>query len=524
MRWYKWRGDETLEVGHEEVRQGKVDGFVAVTQADKDYTGMAGYTFSSNFSASVNENGTNVTHKNIPSADIAGSPVETVTVGGTEHACYAVLELYFASGEVTLTLEPGDEKWWKGTSFTTQKARADQLVTNTSSKGAIIPGAERIERPGYTFVGWSALDEGYKASGDESIAIAEALAAGYRHGDASMPAAFIPASGEGALSYFLTPLGATFYAVWRANTTTPYVVKHVRVTGDGTEKEVVVDTEYKQGTTDTEVTIPPFTGAAGSNRYDARFTGWTYAESFSVTDGHGTVYSFQGTTGATGRIVGTQPGLVITLYYEPDNTNQLVFRGVADATDWTTKASWTGADQRATYRSERHVPLPGSSTASRPGYTLVGWTDDAGAHDADDRAIEKSGRAALDYIAKLKQTGRLYNAETLGEDGFLVGVGGATLYAVWSPNAGTAWTVEHVKVTRTWKDDAWTYTTETVTGAHEDHVGVTDTAAHATTIHTSAEAGWEGFTAVATHNAWTWCVEGTYRTTDPAHPLRVLHR
>ncbi|MDY5234090.1 MAG: InlB B-repeat-containing protein [Faecalicoccus sp.] len=183
---------------------------------------------------------------------------------------------------------------------------ADQIVT--------LKGKADLEKTGYTFKGWSLLENGEVIDGN------------------TIDLSKIQSIQEGAQILNL-------YAQWTPAEGTAYKVEHYKVNAEGTSA-TLFDTENLTGTTEQSVSATPQT-----------INGYTYKADFDQ-NGMKTV--------ASGMIVG-DGSLVLKLYYTP-NDDQLKYD--ANGGEGTMEPTEGKVDQEVTVAE---------NTFTRKGYNVAGW-------------------------------------------------------------------------------------------------------------------------------------------------------
>ncbi|MEF2608311.1 MAG: InlB B-repeat-containing protein [Faecalicoccus sp.] len=183
---------------------------------------------------------------------------------------------------------------------------ADQIVT--------LKGKAELEKTGYTFKGWSLLENGEVINGN------------------TIDLSKIQSIQEGAQILNL-------YAQWTPAEGTAYKVEHYKVNAEGTST-TLFDTENLTGTTEQSVSATPQT-----------INGYTYKADFDQ-NGMKTV--------ASGTIVG-DGSLVLKLYYTP-NDDQLKYD--ANGGEGTMEPTEGKVDQEVTVAE---------NTFTRKGYNFAGW-------------------------------------------------------------------------------------------------------------------------------------------------------
>ncbi|MCI6379418.1 MAG: InlB B-repeat-containing protein [Erysipelotrichaceae bacterium] len=183
---------------------------------------------------------------------------------------------------------------------------ADQIVT--------LKGKADLEKTGYTFKGWSLLENGEVIDGN------------------TIDLSKIQSIQEGAQILNL-------YAQWTPAEGTAYKVEHYKVNAEGTSA-TLFDTENLTGTTEQSVSATPQT-----------INGYTYKADFDQ-NGMKTV--------ASGTIVG-DGSLVLKLYYTP-NDDQLKYD--ANGGEGTMEPTEGKVDQEVTVAE---------NTFTRKGYNFAGW-------------------------------------------------------------------------------------------------------------------------------------------------------
>lgn len=188
---------------------------------------------------------------------------------------------------------------------------ADQIVT--------LKEKADLEKTGYTFKGWSLLENGEVINGN------------------TIDLSKIQSIQEGAQRLNL-------YAQWTPAEGTAYKVEHYKVNAEGTSA-TLFDTENLTGTTEQSVSATPQT-----------INGYTYKADFDQ-NGMKTV--------ASGTIVG-DGSLVLKLYYTP-NDDQLMYD--ANGGEGTMEPTEGKVDQEVTVAE---------NTFTRKGYNFAGWKTAAG--------------------------------------------------------------------------------------------------------------------------------------------------
>ena len=502
VRWYKWTGAEQRVLFFEEVRHAKVDSQVSVTEADKanGVHGMPASYQNDPDHHTVDSDGTNYTPTYTTSVSptalgISDGKTQSSQTGYAQPLDYfAELRLFFAAQQVTIHLRKGDKASWDGTEYDTIELKADFPDFQ-------LPGSEARKAPlrsGYEFKGWYASNTcDVEGAQTDAINVCEGTLS------RKVYEAIKDATDFYTTSFDLGDQDVTLYAVWYALDTTPYLVRHVRVDGDGKEVADVL-VENLTGITDDDMTAVPYV-ATGTGKVDSRFQGWHYDATANAAavdvDGDGTVdVTFASSwtnlanrdaqAGITGKLLFGTPKLTITLYYQPNPYTLTLDGGAGWATlPATWKATHDVADGNkvwSSYATGHTLPLPGTGDVTRPGYTLKGWTTDTRA------AVEPTdGTAAKKLIASIGEAsilapGASFQLPANGDDAL-------TLYAVWEPDTNTPYTVNHYKVVKDAQGNITITKVDTVT-----LVGTTDTAAPQATAHnTATEVAWKGYQLVA---------------------------
>ena len=221
--------------------------------------------------------------------------------------------------------------------------------------------------------------------------------------------------------YTFTKEKDNLYAQWKANTDTPYTVEHYVLSPD--EKTCsLYKTESKKGTTDTTATASPVN--IDGYEYVAGYNNATLSVS-EVADG---------TVTADGN-------LVLKLYYKPYKIS-LVYKSNGGTGTMDSQSGYVG-----------DAVTVSSNLFSRPGYTFARWD------------TKKDG------------TGTSYSSG----NGYDLTAVSDVLYAIWTPNDDTPYTVKHYKVDKNGVAEV---------ADIENFKGTTDTTAYA------SEKTYEGYTFV----------------------------
>jgi uncharacterized repeat protein (TIGR02543 family) len=391
---YRVTSTGTPQLADTESLRGKTG--ASVTAKQKEYPG---YTFSPTYNQGVNT---------------------TVMTGDIADNGSLVLKLYYTADLYNVSFD-------KNASDAT-----GAMTGRTVHYGEGIKLAENnFTRPGYDFVAWNTRPDGLGA----------------------------PYADEEDISQWNLTNGLKLYAQWTAASGTPYTVKHYKISSAGTELAL---TEDLTGETNTAAYAQPkaFEGYSFAPTHpDMRIIGVitgdgsltlqlfyrikVYTASFVDYDGdilrtqqveHGspvsapqnnparTGYTFTGWDKDSSEWASVTSDLTIKATYDP-----IDYTVVYDKNDGVTNTIYT--------ESSKHVgdTINIPNTVMRPGYTFDGWH------------TNKYATSALPGFDVTKST------FTLGEQSIGTLYQGAettaVLYAVWTANTNTEYTVEHYKVT-----------------------------------------------------------------------------
>ena len=304
---------------------------------------------------------------------------------------------YFAQ-KLQLNLETSGGNWNSGFTWNPEH------LTESSFD---LPTNDDIKRPGYTLVGWSTTnpDDGLTdhIKGLASQVKAGQLAAITGNDTANGGANWITVAttADGKTYVFVTPgykmptRGQTLYAVWYANNNTEYTVERWVVSGDGTRHALKADGTLERdangllvtsdkadathsisyvGTTDEEAWADAIDGSIVYRTNDTLLTiaGYAYvANGGTITAKDGVVTMGGQTLTTQSRAVITGDGkMVLVLYFAPQQFTLDFYGDIGDSS--TPNLSATPA--QVTLFADQTYTLP-TSTVTRSGYTLKGWTN-----------------------------------------------------------------------------------------------------------------------------------------------------
>lgn len=345
-----------------------------------------------------------------------------------------------------------------------------------------LPTNADIKRPGYTLVGWSTTnpDDGLTGNikGLASQVKAGQLAAITGNDTANGGANWITVAttSDGKTYVFVTPgykmptRGQTLYAVWYANNDTKYAVERWVVSGDGVRYALKADGTLERdangllvtsdkadsahslsyvGTTDEEAWADAIDGSIVYRTNDTllTITGYAYAadgETIVAKDGVVTIGGQTLKTDARATINGDGK-MTLVLYFKPLQFTLDFYIGA------TSTPNLSATPARATLYADQTYTLP-TSTVTRSGYTLKGWTNSQYASGVDAATIIsdlKGIKSQNAYTAVSASTGRdavtgkVFTAVTSGgQTLYIMPTGNVTLYATWRANDDTQYLVE----------------------------------------------------------------------------------
>ncbi|SJZ81547.1 InlB B-repeat-containing protein, partial [Olsenella sp. KH1P3] len=256
-----------------------------------------------------------------------------------------------------------------------------------------------------------------------------------------------------------------------ADENSTYTVNHHRVTGDGVEKDLIVEIISKG--TDTPAISRKRSGVEGDEAYDPDFVGYEYKQTF--TDVNGVTYVSHDVDVVLG-----DGSMVLNLYYAARIDVRLeIVAGDSDGNgSWSLGNFVSNETSESTLKISEVLATLGYVLPTRAGYDLVGWSlvaDGAmGPSARGERSVETARRLEsvengefvdpdagegdqlggasllamlLRAFADENPTFEMPNAMFIEPDGtFLMPTSQVTLYAIWRARSDTTYTVTHYLV------------------------------------------------------------------------------
>ncbi|SEH71458.1 InlB B-repeat-containing protein, partial [Parafannyhessea umbonata] len=390
---------------------------------------------------------------------VGSHEVTTSAYGNIDPDGSSSFTLWYLPNTYKLMLEKGEGIWVSGTN--------PHAGTNHLTQELVeLPLGEALDRPGYTFVGWSVHDSAASTTGSTNRTNAGTLSSDAT-GDWTSGGKHFTLPGTDFEMAYASEVGGTItlYAVWRANDIS-YYVDHYRVEGDGDIKEAwaetftgIVDDDYTVTTTYSTAShdVNIRSGVSGDTRYNVAFVGYTFGSSFNVG-----MTSVESDTTLAIAVNAAGEGIThFSLFYKPDTLNLTFNAGLGVFTAGSTAGTNGLVWQRTTELSNIALPVD----VKRDGYTFMGWSTDPAC------ATAKGSTSRSEYLRISTLTGN--DPAAGGAQWIASGVRytmpttSTTLYAVWRANTDTTFYVDLYRVdgNRVIKEEVLT---ESFTGITDD--------------------------------------------------------